>query len=70
MFLLIMICSIICSVPMCMCSKGYVRQSGMCIPKKACKFFTTEVLKENPKIVGMDNSSLYVYAIQHAHEIR
>ncbi|VDO40687.1 unnamed protein product [Haemonchus placei] len=36
-------CSATCGEAVCMCQRGSVRQSGMCIPVSACRFFDFEV---------------------------
>ncbi|RCN45368.1 trypsin Inhibitor like cysteine rich domain protein [Ancylostoma caninum] len=38
------ICPATCGLAVCMCQRGFVRQSGMCIPMSACKFFDLEPL--------------------------
>nr|CDJ85136.1 Protease inhibitor I8 domain containing protein [Haemonchus contortus] len=36
-------CSATCGEAVCMCQRGSVRQSGMCVPISACRFFDFEV---------------------------
>ncbi|KAK5984124.1 hypothetical protein GCK32_004508 [Trichostrongylus colubriformis] len=39
-------CSATCGTAVCMCQRGTVRQSGMCVPKTACRFFDSD---DSPK---------------------
>ncbi|EYC18705.1 hypothetical protein Y032_0026g1319 [Ancylostoma ceylanicum] len=53
-------CPATCGLAVCMCQRGFVRQSGMCIPMSACKFFDLEPLTRKKVEKRIDSPKSFV----------